>query len=90
MVNNFVNHLYHISESYLKEQNIPFDLLKPLIKETARKIALVSPSEVQTGPAMRSDSKTIKKHLNLLPDGTFKTLYQQLTDAIIQTHGKKL
>lgn len=90
VVNNFVNHLYYISESYLGQHNIPFDLLKPLIAETARKIQVVAPSEAQTGPAKRSDSETIKKHLNLLPEGTFKTLYQQLTEAISQTHGKKL
>jgi len=87
-VNNFVNHIYHISESYLEENKIPFDLLKPLIKETARKIESLAPSEAQTGPARRNDLKTIEKHLHLLEDSPYKTLYKQLTEAIQDTYGK--
>lgn len=89
-VNNFVNHIYHISESYLEENKLDFDLLKPLIKETARKIEHLSPSEAQTGPARRNDLKTIEKQLHLLKDSPYETLYNQLTEAIQKTYGKKL
>ena len=79
-----------MSESYLDENNLDFDLLKPLIKETARKIESMAPSEAQTGPAKRNDLKTIEKHLHLLEDSPYKTLYKQLTEAIQDTYGKQL
>jgi predicted short-subunit dehydrogenase-like oxidoreductase (DUF2520 family) len=89
-VNNFVNHIYHISESYLTENKLDFNLLKPLIKETARKIESMTPSEAQTGPAKRNDLKTIEKHLHLLEDSAYARLYKQLTQAIQDTYGKQL
>lgn len=89
-VNNFVNHLYHISEELLNKQHIEFDLLKPLIDETARKIETLSTSEAQTGPARRNDRKTIGKHLNLLKDSKHKIFYELFTNAIQETYGKKL
>lgn len=87
-VNNFVNHIYHISEAYLAENSLDFNLLKPLIKETARKIEHLSPSDAQTGPAKRNDLKTIEKHLHLLQNSPYETLYKQLTEAIQNTYGK--
>ena len=89
-VNNFVNQLYHISEELLQEHRIDFELLKPLIKETANKINYLSTSEAQTGPALRNDSKTIEKHLHLLEGSPYKEIYQQLTTSIQQSYGKEL
>jgi len=89
-VNNFTNYLYRISNEILAESKLPFDLLKPLIAETARKIEALSPKDVQTGPAKRNDLKTIEKHLYLLKDSPYKQLYQQLTEAIQSSYGKKL
>lgn len=83
-VNNFVNHLYHISEGILAEKNLDFDLLKPLILETARKVQYITPSEAQTGPALRNDANTIKKHVALLEDEELKELYAFFTKAIQQ------
>lgn len=81
-VNNFVNHLYQISEEILKKESLPFELLKPLIKETAAKLDTLSPIEAQTGPAKRNDLKTIENHLHLLTEETYKNLYEQLTKSI--------
>ncbi|MDC8003820.1 DUF2520 domain-containing protein [Aureisphaera galaxeae] len=89
-VNNFTNHLYHLSDSYLKKNDIDFDLLKPLIKETAIKVQTLSPFEAQTGPAKRKDRKTINKHLELMEDREYRKLYRSLTKSISKTHGKKL
>lgn len=91
-VNNFVNYLYSASEEILKNENLDFDLLKPLIAETASKIETLSPLDVQTGPAKRNDKTTIEKHLHLLEDSPYKNLYQQLTRAIQEKYkdGKKL
>ena len=87
---NFVNHLYSIGEKICKENNIPFEILQPLIMETARKIQDASPSEVQTGPAIRNDKTTINSHLEQLADPQNKQIYQLLTQAIQSFHGKKL
>jgi predicted short-subunit dehydrogenase-like oxidoreductase (DUF2520 family) len=81
-VNNFVNHLYRVSERILKDKNIDFELLKPLILETAHKVETLSPSEAQTGPAKRNDTKTIEKHLHLLKETPHRELYKILTQAI--------
>jgi predicted short-subunit dehydrogenase-like oxidoreductase (DUF2520 family) len=67
MVNNFTNHLYTQSYDYLKQEKINlFHLLQPLIKQTVKKIKTLPPASVQTGPAKRGDSVTLKKHLQLL------------------------
>ncbi|AWG22041.1 hypothetical protein FFWV33_11200 [Flavobacterium faecale] len=88
-VNNFTNHLYQIGETICKEHQVPFDILHPLIEETAAKIKNISPSEAQTGPAIRKDSKTIAAHQALLNDPTQKQLYTILTQSI-QDNVKKL
>jgi len=59
IVNNFVNYLYQVANDLMQEQSLSFDLLKPLIMETANKINNLSPAEAQTGPAKRNDKKTI-------------------------------
>ncbi len=89
-VNNFSNHMYRIAMDFLEEKELDFSLLKPLIYETAKKIATLAPSEAQTGPAKRNDLKTIKKHLNLLGNSDHRELYSQITRAIQSTYGKKL
>jgi len=89
-VNNFVNHLYEIGSEILKDEDLPFDLLKPLISETASKIETLSPEEAQTGPAKRNDKKTIEKHLHLLADSPHAKLYELFTEQLNQKYGKEL
>ena len=86
---NFVNHLYKIGNEICNENNIDFEILKPLIQETANKILKLSPEEAQTGPAKRNDSTTINKHLAILTDENQKEIYKLLTKSIID-NGKKL
>ena len=64
--NNFVNHLYVLMEDYCRQEHISFNLLKPLIAETALRIETISPADAQTGPAVRNDTNTIEKHLHML------------------------
>lgn len=87
---NFVNHLYVIGEDLCLENNLPYEILQPLIMETAEKAVHSSPSENQTGPAKRKDRSTIEAHLNLIESEVNKEIYQLLTRAIQTTHGKKL
>ena len=86
-VNNFTNQIYRIGHEIAESQGAEFDILKPLITETARKIQDVSPYMAQTGPAKRNDKKTIKRHLRLLDDQDHKDIYNSLTNAIKKTHG---
>jgi len=84
---NFVNHFYSIGEKLLTEKGIDFEILKPLILETASKVIYQSPESSQTGPASRNDRIVMDKHLAMLasyPD--LKNLYSLLSERIIQTH----
>lgn len=86
---NFTNHLYQIGHEICEANQLPFDILKPLIQETAQKIITLSPADAQTGPAKRNDTQTINKHLAFLTDENQKEIYKLLTKSIID-HGKKL
>ena len=80
-VNNFTNHMYKIGHEICSKNEVPFEILYPLIEETASKIKTISPKEAQTGPAVRNDKKTIKKHVNLLTEQQQK-IYKLLTKSI--------
>lgn len=80
-VNNFTNHMYKIGYDICKNYNIPFEILQPLIKETASKVTYLTPSEAQTGPAKRNDIKTINTHLSLL-NKEQQEIYKTLTQSI--------
>ncbi len=88
-VSNFVNHLYQIGNDICIENELSFDILKPLIQETANKILKLSPNEAQTGPAQRKDTQIINAHLNFLKEDNQKEIYKLLTKSIID-NGKKL
>ena len=85
---NFVNHLYQIGNEICEANQIPFEVLHPLIQETAQKILEITPKEAQTGPALRNDTKTIQKHLDFLSDENYTTIYKLLTQSI--QNGNKL
>lgn len=81
--NNFSNYLFGVAEAILQKADISFDLLKPLLHETVEKATRLSPSEAQTGPARRSDIKTINKHLELLNSTpSLKQLYEIFSELI--------
>jgi len=84
-VSNFVNRLYAEANLILKENNLSFDLLKPLILEVANKVQKLTPATAQTGPAIRNDGQIIQKHLDFLKDEKQKEIYKILTDRIIDT-----
>ena len=87
MVNNFTNHLYVLADDLLSKQNLSFDLLKPLINETARKACVSKPLNNQTGPAKRDDRNTIDKHISLLENNLeLKELYEKITQSIFKLH----
>ncbi|MDK2978427.1 MAG: hypothetical protein PWP52_1141 [Bacteroidales bacterium] len=86
---NFTNHMYSIGYELLSEQNIDFNLLHPLINETAKKATEMSPIDAQTGPAMRQDNKTIDMHLKMLKDyPEFEKIYRFVSDSIFTLNNK--
>ena len=82
LVNNFSNHLFTEAAKICEENKIPFELLKPLIKETVDKLDELSPKRAQTGPALREDHKTISAHLSLIENAELKKLYTLFTNSI--------
>ncbi|HEY4196152.1 MAG TPA: Rossmann-like and DUF2520 domain-containing protein [Mucilaginibacter sp.] len=82
---NFPNYLYYLSQQLLAEHQLPFDLLRPLILETAEKVQAHLPGDVQTGPAIRNDEKTMDVHLQLLAEKPgLQALYELLSQCIIK------
>lgn len=84
--NNFTNALY-VAASDLSDNN--FKLLLPLIKQSVRKLEVLTPIEAQTGPAKRNNKAVMKKHLALLSESSeLKKVYKQLSKLILkQQHG---
>lgn len=88
-VNNFTNHMFALAAEYCRKNELPFEILRPLIRETVDKIESLDPIDAQTGPALRNDQKTIEMHLEML-DEDQKKIYTTLTESIQKLHGKKL
>jgi predicted short-subunit dehydrogenase-like oxidoreductase (DUF2520 family) len=81
--NNFVNHLYVLTAEYCRAEGIDFEVLQPLIKETAARLEQLPPAEAQTGPAIRQDENTIAQHLQmLLQYPELKEWYSRFTHSI--------
>ena len=78
---NFANHCYALSADILKAKGIDFDVMLPLIDETARKVHQLPPREAQTGPAVRGDEGVIKKQSEML-SGTCKEVYDLMSKSI--------
>ena len=86
---NFVNHFYTIAAEILKSKDISFDVLKPLILETAIKVQEIEPEKAQTGPAVRFDENIISAHLQGLKDfGDYQQLYMSVSKSIFELYKK--
>ncbi|MBE0648343.1 MAG: DUF2520 domain-containing protein [Bacteroidales bacterium] len=89
---NFTNYLYTIAEDLLLQNDIPFDLLEPLIMRTAANASHSNLFSLQTGPAVRGDTAILESHMELLSgDKAYKEIYELISKQIIQhkhRHGK--
>ncbi|QNR85588.1 DUF2520 domain-containing protein [Pedobacter riviphilus] len=80
---NFPNHLYALANKILNQNGLNFEMIRPLIAETADKVMSNLPENVQTGPAVRADENTLNKHLSMLTDmPELQNIYQTLSDSI--------
>ncbi|HEY4291177.1 MAG TPA: DUF2520 domain-containing protein [Puia sp.] len=90
MVNNFSNYLYTGASVFCAAEKLDFSLLLPLIRETAGRIAAYPPQDVQTGPAVRGDEGTIRRHLEILSNyQDLIELYRLFTIQIQEFYGIK-
>ena len=81
---NFANHCYALAADVLERHGLPFDVLLPLIDETARKVHELHPLDAQTGPAVRYDENVINMQAALLSDPAVRELYERLSLSIHQ------
>ena len=97
--NNYTNLMYRMAADILRDTQIPFEALLPLIDNTAAKVHTLKPADAQTGPAKRGDSEVIKHHLEILKqktkngksEGAFSaedmsSVYQALATLIAKAH----
>ena len=80
---NFPNFMYSIAQKIVQDNELDFDMLKPLIQETAEKVQQVLPEDAQTGPAIRGDDRIMKLHVEMLKDyPEYQELYKILSEGI--------
>lgn len=87
---NFVNGCYALAEEVLKTQGIPFDVMLPLIDETAHKVHTLSPLLAQTGPAARGDIDVMRHQMRMLDQHPeMKELYRAMSRCIYRLKQEK-
>ena len=87
---NFANHCYAIAHQLVQEVGIPFEVLLPLIDETADKVHLLPPRQAQTGPAVRCDEKVMQAQLALLAHHPlYADIYRIMSQSIQEVKNDK-
>lgn len=87
---NFANHCYALSEKVLARHGVPFSVMLPLIDETTRKIHELSPSQAQTGPAVRWDENVMLGHKQMLKEDDMMLEIYELMSRSIHKESEKL
>ncbi|MBX2924295.1 MAG: DUF2520 domain-containing protein [Chitinophagaceae bacterium] len=87
LVNNFTNHLFTLAQSFCRREQLDFQLLLPIIRETAARLDQYPAATMQTGPAIRNDRETLQKqdhYLDKYPE--IKRIYEVFTESIREFH----
>jgi predicted short-subunit dehydrogenase-like oxidoreductase (DUF2520 family) len=88
--NNFCNHILAICEHLAKEQNLSFEVFKPILKQTFERILANSPTVLQTGAAKRNDQVTMQHHLKLLQaHPQWQAVYENISASIKDMYSTK-
>ncbi len=83
-INNFIYYILDKMKSYCLEHHIDSSSLMPLVHKTIDNALLIK-ENLQTGPAVRGDLKTIEQHLDILSDNKpLQKLYKTLSTLIIE------
>ncbi|MDB4649686.1 DUF2520 domain-containing protein [Crocinitomicaceae bacterium] len=85
LLNNFVNHMVHISQSEAGKRGLDWAILQPLLEKTCDSIIKYKALDNQTGPARRGDQSILNMHEDML-DEPNKELYKLLSNSIINTY----
>jgi predicted short-subunit dehydrogenase-like oxidoreductase (DUF2520 family) len=84
---NFTNHMLLIAQQIMKESNLNFDWLKPLIAEMINKSISIGPEQAQTGPARRGDFEILDRHMEFLQhDEQRAEIYKVISQHIIDRY----
>lgn len=84
--NNFTNHLFGISKEILDKNNIPFEMLFPIIDRTIENIKTSDDIfSLQTGPAIRGDFNIMNLHIDKLSSRESE-LYSAMSKSILDYH----
>ena len=78
---NFANNCYTLAAEVLEKKGLPFDVMLPLVDETARKVHELHPKEAQTGPAIRGDKNVMAAQAALL-DSRMQAIYNLMSESI--------
>lgn len=82
--NNFITHLVSILVSLCREQQLPVSLLMPILRQTTEQILTAETSPLlQTGPAARKDTTTLRRHADMLRQHPlWKEVYETISASI--------
>jgi hypothetical protein len=87
---NFTNHMMTLGKEISEYAGYTFEEMKPLIQETFIKAFETGPENSQTGPAVRNDKNTVRKHLELLSfDRDLQRIYREISKSIYKYHNRK-
>ena len=81
---NFANAMYANAAEVLAKEGLPFDIVAPVIEETAKKVVeSQDPAQSQTGPARRGDTQTLERHRKMLAEEPEKReIYDKMSEDI--------
>ena len=80
--NNFTNHILSLTDEIINKFNLKKDFFIPIVNETFKKFKINKSKESQTGPAVRNDLKTLKKHKKILKKSNYLNLYKIISKSI--------
>ena len=84
---NFSNHMLTMAKSLMDKHDMSFDLLQNVVYSTVQKAFEIGPENGQTGPAVREDLSTMRKHQKMLKsDPDLNKIYTLISNHIIKTH----
>jgi len=84
---NFTNHMLTLGNNLSVKAGFSFEEIKPLVTEVFMKALENGPVASQTGPALRNDKNTLRKHLELLSfDPDLQKIYMDISRSIYDYH----
>ncbi len=81
--NNFANHCVTLAADILAPTGVSADVLRPMLEETVAKLRHMSPTDAQTGPAVRWDTRVMDDHMAMLAaEPQLQQVYRLMSQSI--------